>query len=75
MHRRTLPWLFGIAIVGSLSSAAAFEHGTAGPWEMVRNDAGIEVFRRTVAGVKSQALAFFSTSRERNLLRKIKKKP
>ena len=50
MHRRTLLWLFGIAIVGSLSSAAAFEHGTAGPWEMVRNDAGIEVFRRTVAG-------------------------
>ena len=31
-----------------ISTTSAFEHGPTGQWELVRNDGGIEVYRRTV---------------------------
>ncbi len=60
MHCRTLPVFFGFSrraashfalasvTVGWLSAAGAIEHGPVGPWELVRNDGGVEVYRRTV---------------------------
>ena len=60
MHRRTwtafvdnsrhvgrLAALFALTL-GGLSTSSAVEHGAVGPWELVRNDGGIEVYRRTV---------------------------
>lgn len=42
--------LFWGLSLSNLSASRANEHGTAGPWELVRSDEGIEVFRRTVHG-------------------------
>lgn len=50
MARATSIWLIGLSLFVSVSLASAGDDRTTGPWERVRNDAGIEVYRRTVAG-------------------------
>lgn len=39
--------LFALTL-GGISTTSAFEHGPTGQWELVRNDGGVEVYRRTV---------------------------
>lgn len=50
MTRSVSLGLIGLSLFASTSLATALEHGAASSWERVRNDAGIEVYRRTVAG-------------------------